>query len=102
MQKQIECTLIYYNTFKPLHEMSYESPDSLKSMFKDIFKNYILRMEMDINTRYEVPDENGKNCIEEILVALDRLTAFYVGRLWGQKAVEQDFKEESGLSEEVR
>lgn len=86
---------------RPIQKLSYQNEDLAKAMIKDIFENYILRLDYEIYERYKYLDESYENGTKRIFSALDRLTDYYTEHLLVQKEVQNDLKEETGIAEEV-
>ena len=100
LQNKVEVVLIYYKTFRPLREVLSKDPKAVKDLLEDAFYHFVLRLDPGINRRCKGRIDESENVVEEILLALDNLTDYYVKRLYVQEAVEKDFEDETGLSRE--
>lgn len=101
LQSHVNKSLVYYNILQPIRTTSYQNPEIVKKLIDDVFHNYILRYDPSINERYEIYSSEGENAINEIMRAIDRLTAFYAERLLIETEVEKDFEDETGFSKEI-
>lgn len=101
LQNQVDISMVYYKMLRPIQKLSYQNEDLAKTIIKDIFENYILRLDYEIYERYKYLDEGYENGTNRIFSALDRLTDYYTEHLLVQKEVQIDFKEETGIAEEV-
>lgn len=101
LKKQVDISMIYYKMLQPIRKMSFQDGERAKAMIEDIFSNYILRLDYAVFDRYKYLDDNSENSIKKLFSALDRLTDYYVEHLFVQKQVQNDFKMETGISEEV-
>lgn len=96
--KNVNDCLMYYKLLSPIRELSFSDEERAKIFVNDCFENYIIRLDYKIYERYAFLDEDK---VKEMLSALERLTDYYVERLLIKKEVERDFKEETGISDEV-
>lgn len=101
LKNQVDISMIYYRMLRPIQKLSCHDKELAKKMIKDIFENYILRLDYKIYERYKYLDEIYENGAKKVFSAMDRLTDYYVERLLVQKEVQIDFKEETGIEEEV-
>ena len=96
--KNVNNCLTYYKILSPIRELSFQDEKGAKAFLRDCFDNYIIRLDYKISEKYNFLDEEKVN---KMLAAIDRLTDYYVERLLVKKEVENDFKGETGISNEV-
>lgn len=101
LKKQVYTSMIYYRMLYPIQKLSYQDADLARITVKDIFENYILRLDYEIFERYKYIDDNIENGSKNMLSALDRLTNYYVEHLLTEKDVRRDFREETGIADDI-
>ena len=93
---QVKQTLVYYNAFSVLREMEQTDLDLVTRFIEDVFYYCLLRVDMRAFNKYS---DYGENRIENVVWAFDNLTEYYIRRLFTQNTVQNDFQDETGLSE---
>lgn len=96
ISEQINQTLVYYNSFSVLRKLEQTDCSLVSSFIEDIFRFCLLRFDLDAFKKYSFSE---KEKIENVVWAFDNLTDYYVRRLFTQNNVQQDFQNETGLSD---
>ena len=99
--RNVSDCLTYYRVLKPIRELSFSDEKRAKKFLKDCFEKYILRLDYEIFEEYLFIELNNEGEFKKILSAIDRLTEYYAERLLIKKEVQNDFKGETGISDEV-
>lgn len=94
--EQVKQTLVYYNSFAVLRELEQADCRLVSNFIEDIFRFCLLRFDIDAFEKYSFSE---KEKIENVVWAFDNLTDYYVRRLFTQNNVQQDFQNETGLSD---
>lgn len=101
LMKYVEQTMIHYDACHPIREKSYQDPEKLKELVRDIFENYVLQYDREVYERCTRMSGVEEEKIDEILTSFDTFSEYYVKRLFVQREVVKDLRDETGLSETI-
>lgn len=97
----VDKTMMHYKNFAILRGIEKRDIQIVKQFIKDSIENYVVRVDYQFCMtcdRYMIEQVEE---MKAILGSMDCLTEYYVRRLFVKSAISMDFKEETGLSEEV-
>lgn len=99
IMQYVDRTLIYYNTFSSLRKSEEKDENLAGEFLGDAMKNYILRFNPQIASRYFKYGFADERDMKRVLQLMEYLTDYYVRRLFLPQTILEDFMEETGLSE---
>lgn len=96
-----ENTLIFYRNLEGLRRENLETQERIKIFLDDVFQNHILRFDPEIAQRYEEYHLSSEEEAENAIQSIGSLTEYYVRRLYATYYIIDDFKDETGFSDDL-
>lgn len=100
LEKWVDNALKIYRGFEPIRTLAVKNKETVQNFLRAAFDNYVLRYDPQFVEKYCTYGLNRDKMIR-VLQLLDSITDFYIASHMTRIAVREDFKEETGLNDEL-
>lgn len=100
LEKWVDNALQGYRGFEPIRALAVKNEETVRNFLRAAFDNYVLRYDPQFVEKYCTYGLNRDKMIR-VLQLLDSITDFYIASHMTRIAVREDFKEETGLNDEL-
>ena len=94
-------TLIHYIHFQPVRTLEIDHLMIMQMVIKDIFEHYMIRFDPNFIKQYNNYLFSSEEDLKNIIVTTEKLTMYYISYGFESAYVNDDFQNETGISDEL-